>query len=178
METYWYYHHDGQTFGPLPFQALCHAAAAGQLAPADLVAQAGMPSWTAASAVSGLFVTLPSDPSIPIALPPPPPLPPPSIQYAAPHAPSIGDDPGIRLLLPVGRSGWAIAAGYAGLFSVLCFPGPIAIILSIVAIRDMRTHPHRHGWGRAIFGLIMGILGTIGLVMMAVANWSPSGYFR
>ena len=37
---------------------------------------------------------------------------------------SLGENAGIRLLLPVGRSFWAIAAGYAGLFAVLFLPAP------------------------------------------------------
>ena len=40
----------------------------------------------------------------------------------------IGDDPAIRMLLPVGRSGWAIASGYLGLISVLLIPAPFALI--------------------------------------------------
>jgi hypothetical protein len=89
---------------------------------------------------------------------------------AAPPFPvkSLGEDAGIRLLLPVGRSFWAIAAGYAGLFSVLFFPAPIALILSIIAIYDIKRHPDRHGMGRAIFGLVMGILFTIGLILAIV----------
>ena len=77
----------------------------------------------------------------------------------------------MRWLLPVGRSGWAIAAGYLGLFSFVPIFAPIALIISIVAIRDIKKHPQRHGMGRAIFGLIMGILGSIflgfGLVVLA-----------
>ena len=81
----------------------------------------------------------------------------------------IGEDPAMRMLLPVGRSVWAIAAGYAGLVSVLCFPAPIAIVLGIVAIRDIKKHPERHGMGRAIFALVMGVLGTIGLIWTITA---------
>jgi len=70
----------------------------------------------------------------------------------------------MRLLLPVGRSGWAIAAGYLGLFSLIVLPAPIALIVSIIALWDIRrskSSPHpKHGMGRAIFGLIMGVLGT------------------
>ena len=70
----------------------------------------------------------------------------------------------MRMLMPVGRSGWAIAAGYLGLFSVLVLPAPISIIVSIIAIRDIRrsrgTAKVKHGMGRAVFGLVMGILGT------------------
>jgi hypothetical protein len=87
--------------------------------------------------------------------------------FAAPPRP-IGDDAGMRLLLPVGRSGWAIAAGYLGLISVLLFPAPLAVLCGILAIRDMHKHPDRHGMGRAIFGLVLGGLGTILLVAMLV----------
>ncbi len=80
----------------------------------------------------------------------------------------LGEDPGIRLLLPVGRSLWAIAAGYAGLFAVLFFPAPIALILGIVAIIDIKRHPDRHGMGRAIFGLVMGAIFTLVLLFFLV----------
>jgi hypothetical protein len=64
----------------------------------------------------------------------------------------------MRILLPVGRSAWAIAAGYAGLFSVLILPAPIGLILGIVAIVDIKKHPERHGMGRAVFAIVMSIL--------------------
>jgi Domain of unknown function (DUF4190) len=101
--------------------------------------------------------------------PVPPPLPPP------PSSGGIGDDAGIRLLIPVGRSGWAIAAGYLGLFSFVLIPAPLSVIISIIAIRDIRRSKGspkvKHGMGRAIFGLVMGILGTLalGAVVVSVA---------
>lgn len=78
-----------------------------------------------------------------------------------PASTSIEDDPNIRMLLPVGRSGWAIAAGYLGLFAVLPVFGVVAIIVGILAIMHLRRRPDLHGWGRAIFGLAMGGLFTI-----------------
>ncbi|HEX8076165.1 MAG TPA: DUF4190 domain-containing protein [Chthoniobacterales bacterium] len=70
----------------------------------------------------------------------------------------------MRLLLPVGRSGWAIAAGYLGLFGLLVVPAPLALIVSIVAILDIQrsksSSRQKYGMGRAIFGLVVGILGT------------------
>jgi len=80
----------------------------------------------------------------------------------------IEDDAAMRMLIPVGRSLWAIAAGYAGLFAVLCFPAPIALILGIVAIYDIKKHPKRHGMGRAIFGLAMGVIFTVVLFVVLV----------
>jgi hypothetical protein len=79
--------------------------------------------------------------------------------------PWFGDDPVVRALLPVGRSGWAIAAGYAGLFSLLCLPAPLALAFGLLALRDLRRHPEKHGMGRAVFGLVMGGLGTLVLVV-------------
>ena len=73
----------------------------------------------------------------------------------------LANDAGMRMLMPVGRSGWAIAAGYFGLLSFIVFPAPIALILGAVAVWDLKKHPHLHGWGRALFGLIMGALGTL-----------------
>lgn len=97
----------------------------------------------------------------------PPPIPPP------PLSGGIGDDAGIRLLIPVGRSGWAIAAGYLGLFSLVLIPAPISVIVSILAIRDIRrsklTAKVKHGMGRTIFGLVMGILGTLALGAIVIS---------
>jgi hypothetical protein len=73
------------------------------------------------------------------------------------------------MILPVGRSGWAIAAGYLGLFSLAFIPAPFAILAGIVAIRDIRKNPDLRGMGRAVFGIIMGILGTIFLVISIVS---------
>jgi len=71
----------------------------------------------------------------------------------------IGQDPAMRMLLPVGRSMWAIAAGYLGLFSLIGCAAPFAIFCGIMALRDIKQHPQRHGKGRAIFGIVMGVIG-------------------
>lgn len=82
-------------------------------------------------------------------------------------AEDIGQDAGMRLLLPVGRSPWAIAAGYVALGSLLIWPAAlIAIVLSIIAIIDIKRHPKKHGMGRAIFGLVVGGLVTAGLIVV------------
>ena len=74
-----------------------------------------------------------------------------------------------RMLLPVGRSGWAIAAGYLGLFAVLIVPAPLALICGVLAFRDFRHHPEKFGRGRAIFGLVIGTLGTLILLVFLVS---------
>lgn len=80
----------------------------------------------------------------------------------------LGDTAAVRMLLPVGRSGLAIAAGYAGLFALLIFPAPIALLLGILAVRDIRKNPKKHGMGRAVFGIVIGALGTAVLAFLAV----------
>jgi hypothetical protein len=101
--------------------------------------------------------------------PVPPPLGP-TVQGSA----GIGQDSGMRMLLPVGRAGWAIAAGYLGLISVLLLPAPIAVLVSLIAIRDISRSaagPNpKHGMGRAIFGLIMGALGTALLILAVLST--------
>jgi hypothetical protein len=87
---------------------------------------------------------------------------------AVPPSKPLGEDAAMRMLLPVGRSAWAIIAGYLGLVSVLAVPGPFAVATAIIAFYDIRKHPERHGLGRAIFGLVMGLLGT---AVLAIIVW-------
>src|SRR5208282_3465919 len=85
----------------------------------------------------------------------------------------LGDDAVVRMLLPVGRSVWAILSGYLGLFSVMLFPAPLALLTGLAAIWDMRRNPHRHGMGRAVFGIVMGTIGTTGLIILLVLFGPP-----
>ena len=83
-----------------------------------------------------------------------------------------GDD-GLQYVIPINTSGLAIAAGYVGLISVLCFPAPVALILGLLALRQLNKNPKLHGRGRAIFAIVMGVLFTLlplALVVYAAAN--------
>lgn len=91
------------------------------------------------------------------------------IQIVPPPVTDIADDPAMRLLLPVGQSGLAIAAGYVGLFSLLLVPAPFAILLGILALRDIKKNPKKHGKGRAIFAIIMGSLCSFGLISFIIS---------
>jgi hypothetical protein len=87
------------------------------------------------------------------------------------------EDP-LRFVVPVNPSMWAVAAGYLGLFSVLCLPGPIAIFAGIKGLQEIKRDPNKNGDGRAWFGIIMGVLGTIVLLiciasMIVSANATP-----
>ena len=148
-----YLSQNNQQVGPFEDAEILASLAAGRCSPEDLAWREGMPAW------------VPLRTLFPAAAPAPPPL---------PVTKQMGDDFGTRMLLPVGRSGWAIAAGYLGLFSLIVLPAPIALIVSLIAIRDIRKHrndPHpKHGLGRAIFGLIMGVLGSGVIVFFLVAS--------
>lgn len=87
----------------------------------------------------------------------------------------LTEDPAVRLLLPVGRSGWAIAAGYLGLFSVLLVFAPFAIVCGVLAIFDLKKNPKKCGMGRAVFGIVMGVLGTVALLAILFAAWRAGG---
>lgn len=80
------------------------------------------------------------------------------------HAKVDGNKDPMRFVAPVHASGLAVAAGYLGLFSVLFIFAPIALILSILALNDLKKNPHKTGKGRAIFGLIMGGIFSAGLL--------------
>ena len=86
---------------------------------------------------------------------------------------SMGQDAGVRLLLPVGRSIWAIAAGYLGLLSVTLILAPPALICGLVAIADIRKsrngYKPKHGMGRAVFGIVTGSLGTLFGIFLIVS---------
>lgn len=74
----------------------------------------------------------------------------------------------LRMCVPIGRSGYAITAGYVGLFSVLVIPAPFAILFGVLALRDIRRHPEKFGKGRAWFGIAMGALVLIAILVAAI----------
>jgi hypothetical protein len=143
----WYYASSGVQNGPVSEAELRSLAASGRLLPSDLVWRDGMPSWQPAAAVPGL---------LPAAAGGPPPLPAARMQPAE-------EDPALRWVLPVGRSGWAIASGYLGLLSLLGIFAPFALITGILALLEIRKNPRLGGRGRAIFGIVMGGLVTLGI---------------
>ena len=144
-----YYQRGDQQFGPMPWEHLVSVARAGSLLPTDLVWAEGWPAWQSAQSVPGLLPAAP------------PPIPSPRV-----HAKPLGDDPVARALLPVGRTGWAIVAGYLGLLSFLIVPAPLALLVGILAVFDLKRRPDKHGLGRAVFAIIMGLAGTTLLVVI------------
>jgi hypothetical protein len=177
----WHFARNGAQGGPASESELRRMLQAGELRRTDLVWRDGMPEWQPAGQVAEFASVAPA--AVPPPLPPttaprapiyPGQYPPPG--YARPPGPypgmpaeDIGQNAGMRMLMPVGRSGWAIAAGYLGLLSIFPFVGALfgvaAVITGIQAIRDIKRNPSRHGMGRAIFGLVVG--GLFALVWLA-----------
>ena len=85
--------------------------------------------------------------------------------------PNPMDDPALGLVLPTANtSALAIASGYLGIFSAfLCLPSPLALILGVLALRQLRRNPKLAGYGRAIFGIVTGGIGTAVLAFFVVA---------
>ena len=81
-------------------------------------------------------------------------------------------DAAMRILLPVNRSGYSIAAGYLGLISILLIPAPFALLFGFLGIRDIKNNDEKHGIGRAIFGIAMGAIFSILLLWVIIKSTS------
>jgi len=141
----------GERYGPVSTQELIGWATQGRVMPATLVWREEMPEWAPMAQCPELAAELgrlgmlgPAEPT------------------------SLADNAGMRMVLPIGRSGPAIGAGYLGLLSIIPIVGLLALGCGIWAIHDLKTHPKLHGMGRAIFGLVMGAAGTIFWIWMIV----------
>jgi hypothetical protein len=184
-DAQWYFGRDGAQGGPVSEQEVRRMLAAGELRGTDLVWRDGLVEWQPAARVAE-FAAAPRPAVAPPPLPPtaaglasPGQSPgyPPVAAYATPYQPGQSQDPAqnasMRMLVPIGRSGWAIASGYLGLLAVFPFIGVLfgigALVTGIFAVNDIKRHPDRHGMGRAIFGIIMGILFALVWVVAFIA---------
>ncbi|GGC02526.1 DUF2510 domain-containing protein [Cellulomonas carbonis] len=88
--------------------------------------------------------------------------------WGTPPAPENGPRNVVHWLLPVGRSWQSITAGYLGLLALgIWVLGPFAIATGVWAL--VRASKHEgHGRGRAITGIVCGLVGTAILVVLAV----------
>ena len=72
----------------------------------------------------------------------------------------------MRFVLPIGCTGWAIAAGYCGICSIFPFIGILLALLSIIfgilAIHVIRRNPHKHGVARIVVGWIVAFISLFG----------------
>jgi hypothetical protein len=74
------------------------------------------------------------------------------------------------MVVPIGVSPWAIAAGYLGLLSFLCgVTGPFALITGILALRQIKRDPQIGGHVRAWVGIVLGAFGSVGLGFILIS---------
>lgn len=93
--------------------------------------------------------------------------------WAQSPAPQHGPGDVAHWLVPVGRSGVSIAAGYVGLVALFVWAlGPVAIWLGVLGLRRARTGGH--GSGRSWFGIVVGVLATLGALAVLV-SWVTAG---
>jgi hypothetical protein len=78
-------------------------------------------------------------------------------------------DPALKFVLPIGRSVWAIAAGYLALFSLALPFGPFALVCGLMGLREIRRNPGLGGRGRAWFGIVLGTLNTLMYLFVILA---------
>lgn len=101
-----------------------------------------------------------------------PPGMPPQAAMAPGQGPPAQFDAATRMALPVGRTPASIVAGYVALTSVLLFPAPIALVLGIRALRQLKDRPGMYGRGRAIFAIVMGglfsVIGAVAIIGSAL----------
>ena len=104
------------------------------------------------------------------------------LDYAAVECPECGvrtlretrqprnesNDKALGYIVPINVSGLSIAAGYMGLFSILPVFAPLAVLLGVLALNDLKKNPGRGGKGRAIFGIIMGSIFTVVLFFLVI----------
>lgn len=99
------------------------------------------------------------------------PAPSPRPAYARPVARPAASAPQGWVFVPAGWSGWAVSSGYLGLLSILGYPAIASVIVSLIALLDLRKHPEKQGARRAWFGLIMGALGTTAVLLIVRFQW-------
>lgn len=154
MDETFHYVVDGQSVGPVGTEQLASMIRAGQLRSDTLVWRSGEPEWRAANTFAELAVPVDVGviPPLPVQVPP-----------------SQVD----RYLLPTGRSGMAIAAGYLALFG-LVMP-PLALLSGIFGWLGLRqidrsqdTSKPLLGRGRAWFGIIVFVLWVCAIIALAI----------
>lgn len=157
----------GKPVGDFELPQVKQMLESGVLLPSDHAWTAGMHEW---QTLAALFPAM-SPPVLP------PRAPAPAAHYAQPPAAAAQPtEPNafLALVVPVGRSGWAIFAGYLGLVSIMILPAPFAIWCGVLAIKDIRKNPHKLGLVRAWFGIIAGstclLVLLFGFIMAAIKN--------
>ena len=81
------------------------------------------------------------------------------------------DDGGLKYIIPTSQtSGTSLAAGYLAILAIFVIPlAPVAVLLGVLGLRDLKQHPEKNGWGRAMTGIVLGGLLTLTLIALGIA---------
>jgi hypothetical protein len=150
----WYYSRAGQRSGPMTLEALRGMAASGQL-----VWTEGMTDWLPAAQVPAIGVHGGAVP-----------------QPLGYYQPPIGLQPSEKT-----KCVWALVCGIVSLLCCGVLLGPVALALGLMALSGMKRHGNQDGRGMAIAGVVLGIIGTVGgivVIILQVAGVmrSPLGF--
>jgi hypothetical protein len=150
----WFYAAGGKQTGPVALPVILELVRSGAIGAGTLVWAQGMAEWRLVKDVDELRGVVPGAP----------PTAPGPIERSAPRN-DLSENVGVRMLIPIGRTPWAIVAGYLGLLGLIPLLGlvlaPGGVFCGVMAIRHMKRDPRQHGMGRAITGIVLGIVGTI-----------------
>jgi hypothetical protein len=139
----WYWGVGDQKNGPVALADLQAMVRSGQLGPQAMVWTEGMPAWVPAGKLPLLYPQT-----------------------------SRAEENALGLLVPVGpQSGFSIAAGYLGILGMIPLLAPMGVLFGILGVLDLKKHPEKHGWGRAITGIIAGGLFTLGWLLLFILPW-------
>ncbi len=140
----WLYSRDGVTVGPVSESVLVRLAGSGHLDGSTPVWSDGLAGWVSlgAAGIDGVVTEDEPGEGVPVV------------------------DPGSR---------WVRVAFYLGWLSLLVVPGPLAVAAGVRAVRELRrtaslTGLRPDGLGRAVFGLVMGLLASALIAWVIVTS--------
>jgi hypothetical protein len=136
MGQQWYYIRSGKRAGPISAAALQQLASSGQLLPSDLVWKEGLPTWTPAEKIQGLFAAAAYGAA--------PPVPPP---------PAQADAGTVIAVVGIVLGSLALVSSCIPFFGLLL--GSSGAILSGIALSL------RGGKAKAVTGLVLSVLAIV-----------------
>jgi hypothetical protein len=72
------------------------------------------------------------------------------------------------------KATWALVCGIAGLIVFALLFSTVAIALGVVAKNEIDRDPHLHGQGKAIAGIVLGVIGLVLFAVIVVATMATS----
>jgi len=147
---------DQKEYGPISAEQLRQWISEGRVNANTRVLAEGMMTW---KAVSDL-------PEFAVLLPPPPPPPPLSMGHA-PAGPVTNK-----------MAVWSMVLGILSPLCCQCVLGPLAIVLGVVSLSQIKGNANQTGSGFAITGIVMGAIGTLVFIGVLIAFIHSPQFFQ